>query len=75
MRPKICWTIFEQEFVRLEKNPEKHSFVFEEPWRSEGIRWTKVKHFLVYYWIDIEKAAVQITGIVYGKRRRNIWAK
>lgn len=59
---------FEAEFVKIEKNPEKYALVDEEPWRSEGVRKSRVKHFIIYFWIDVENAAIQITGIVYEKR-------
>ena len=52
----------------LGTNPERHPFVDEEPWTSEEIRWIKVKHYLMYFWIDVENATVQVTGIVYEKR-------
>ena len=66
---------FGEAFIKLGKNPEKHSFVDDEPWRSEGVRKTKVKHFLVYFWIDVENAAVQITGVVYEKRDQKKFLK
>ncbi len=49
-------------------NPEKYPLVDEEPWGLEGVRWTKIGHYLVYFWIDIENGAVQITGMVHEKR-------
>lgn len=69
--PDAANSLIEKLGTLLEKigtNPEKYPPVEEEPWRSEGVRWTKVGHYLVYFWIDIENAAVQITGIVYEKR-------
>ena len=58
----------EEELTRLGKNPEKYRLVDEQPWRDEGVRWTKVKNFNVYFWVDIENAAVHVTGICYEKR-------
>lgn len=55
-------------FAKLQKNPEKFPLVDEEPWRSEDVRWLKVRNYLVYFWIDIEHAAVQIMGVVYAAR-------
>ena len=66
---------FEEAFAKLEKNPERHALVADEPWRSEGVRKVKVKHFLVYFWIDVEHAAVQISGIAYGKRDQKKFLK
>ncbi len=55
-------------FLMLEKNPERHPMVNDEPWRSEEIRWIKVRHYIVYFWIDRENAIVQIIGVVYEGR-------
>ncbi|MBR1692012.1 MAG: type II toxin-antitoxin system RelE/ParE family toxin [Lachnospiraceae bacterium] len=59
---------FGEAFETLGKNPEKHEPVDEKPWHSEGVRKTRVKHYLIYFWIDVENAAVQIMGIVYERR-------
>lgn len=66
---------FGKVFDNLRKNPEKHPPVDEEPWRSEGIRKTRMKHFLIYFWIDVENAAVQITGVVYERREQKEFLK
>ena len=66
---------FGEELKKLGKNPEKHSPVDEEPWRSEGVRKIKVKRFLVYFWIDTENAAVQIIGVVYEGRDQKKFLK
>lgn len=60
--------VFLDEIGKLGRNPEKHRLVEEEPWRSKEVRWKKVKHYLVYFWIDVENAAVQVTGVCYEKR-------
>ena len=57
-----------KEIGKLGRNPEKNFLVDEEPWRSEEIRWKKVRQYLVYFWVDVENAAVQVIGICYGKR-------
>ena len=59
---------FEREFLKLSMNPARHPRVDEEPWKTEEIRWVKIRHYLVYFWIDTENAAVQITGVVYERR-------
>ena len=56
---------FEEAFDDLSNNPEKNPLVHYEPWRSRGIRWVKVAHYIVYLWIDIENPKVQVTGIAY----------
>ena len=55
-------------FETISTNPERQFLVEEEPWHSEGVRKIKVKNYLVYFWIDIENAAVQITGVCYAQR-------
>ncbi len=59
---------FGDALTKLGTNPERHPFVDEDPWRSEEIRWIKVKNYLVYFWIDVENGAVQVTGVVFEKR-------
>ena len=56
---------FDKEFAALGKNPERHPVVDDEPWKSDKVRWKKVKNFMVFFWVDIEHAAVQITGVMY----------
>lgn len=58
----------DEAFETISKNPERQFLVEEEPWHSEGVRKIKVKSYLVYFWIDIEHAAVQVTGVCYAKR-------
>lgn len=52
----------------LSEFPERHAFIEEEPWRSEGVRKIVVKNFLVYYWVDMERCMVYITAVIYNKR-------
>ena len=55
-------------FETISQNPERQFLVEEEPWHSEGVRKIKVKNYLVYFWIDVENAAVQVIGVCYAKR-------
>lgn len=65
-----------EEIEKLGRNPEKKPLVDDEPWRSEGIRHAKVEHYLVYFRIDVENAAVHVIAIVYEKReQKRILAK
>lgn len=66
---------FGEAFEELGRNPEKHPPVDDEPWRSAGVRKTRVKHFLIYFWIDVENAAVQIMGVVYERRDQKKFLK
>ena len=67
--------VFLDEIGKLGRNPEKHRLVDEEPWRSEGVRRVLVKHYIVYFWIDVENAAVQVTGVCYEKRDQKKFLK
>ncbi len=55
-------------FDTISKNPERQFLVEEEPWHTEGIRKIKINNYLVYFWINVENAAVQVTGVCYAKR-------
>lgn len=55
-------------FQTISYNPERQFLVEDEPWHSEGIRKIQVKNYMVYFWIDIDAAAVKITGVCYAKR-------
>ncbi|WP_026669340.1 type II toxin-antitoxin system RelE/ParE family toxin [Butyrivibrio sp. AE3006] len=57
--------LVDEKINSLSVNPEKYFFVDEEPWRTEEVRKVNVGNYLVYFWIDIENAAVQVTGIVH----------
>ena len=58
-------------FDEISNNPERQFLVDEEPWHSEGIRKIQVKNYMVYFWIDIEKAAVQVTGVCFAERQQD----
>ena len=63
---------FKTEISRLGSRPERYPLVDEEPWRSKKFRWTKVKNYLIYFWIDREMAAVHVIGVVYqGREQRD----
>lgn len=48
--------------------PKRYALIDEEPWRSEGVRKTTAKYFLVYYRVDEENKRTQVTAIIYSKR-------
>lgn len=62
-------------FETISQNPERQFLVEEEPWHSEGVRKIKVKNYLVYFWIDVENAAVQVIGVCYAKRDQTKFLK
>ena len=59
----------------LSTNPERQPLISFEPWRSDGVRWTKEGNYLIYFWIDTENARVQVIGIVYEKRDQKSFLK
>ena len=54
--------------LKLSVLPKRYPLIEEEPWKSEGIRKSVVKNFLVYYWVDDENNKVQVTAVIYSKR-------
>ena len=61
-------TAIKAEMQSLSNMPQRIHFTPEEPWRSLGVRRTRVKNFYVYFWIDEENKKVQIIGVIYVKR-------
>lgn len=57
-----------KEIKGLAQMPERIKLTEEEPWRSEGIRWLRIKNYYVYFWIDEENSKVQITSVIYVAR-------
>lgn len=57
-----------KEIKGLVQMPERIKLTEEEPWRSEGIRWLRIKNYYVYFWIDEENSKVQITSVIYVAR-------
>lgn len=58
----------QSEMSKLSTMPARFPLTDEEPWRSRGIHKMTVKNYLVYYYIDEEKSAVWITGVIYARR-------
>lgn len=56
------------EFASLALFPARVPLVEEEPWRSQGIHKFSIKNYLIYFWVDENIKAVQIIGIVHGRR-------
>lgn len=52
----------------LSQMPDRIALTEEEPWHSYGIHKMLVKNFLVYFWVNEAKKAVQITSVIYGRR-------
>ena len=68
MAAKHTIATIKAELQSLSNMPQRIHFTPEEPWRSLGVRRTRVKNFYVYFWIDEENKKVQIIGVIYVKR-------
>ena len=58
----------EQAINSLANMPKRMLLVDEEPWRTQGIRKTIVKNFLIYFWVDDQNKKVQVIAVIYEKR-------
>ena len=56
---------FEKGIQSLERNPGRIIVLDENPWGDLGIRKVRVRNYYVYFWIDDQRAAVWITGVIY----------
>ena len=68
MAAKHTIAAMKAEMQSLSNMPQRIHLTPEEPWRSLGVRRTRVKNFYVYFWIDEENKKVQIIGVIYVKR-------
>ncbi|MBO6262357.1 MAG: type II toxin-antitoxin system RelE/ParE family toxin [Bacilli bacterium] len=60
--------MIESSLQTLELFPESHPLVEREPWHSMGVRKMTIKSFIVYYRPYIERSAVYVLAIIYGRR-------
>ena len=61
-------SLLRREIKALDTMPFRFPLTLEEPWRSEGVHKMPVRNFLVYYWVDEERKAVQVIHVIYAKR-------
>lgn len=52
----------------LESMPERNPLYKEEPWHSQGVRFIRVRNYLVFYTINTKTDTVSIARIMYGAR-------
>ena len=52
----------------LESLPERNPLYQDEPWHSQGVRFLRVKNYLVFYTVNPDTDTVSIARIVYGGR-------
>jgi len=68
MAAKNTVAAIKAEIQSLGNMPSRVHFTPEEPWRSFGVRRTRVKNYYVYFWINEEGRTVQIISVIYVKR-------
>lgn len=59
-----------EEVSSLERMPNLHILVEDEPWRSRGVRRMNVKNFIIYYRIEDVRMRVYILNVIYNKRNQ-----
>lgn len=68
MAAKNTIAAIKAEIQSLGNMPNRVHFTPEEPWRSFGVRRTRVKNYYIYFWINEEGRTVQIISVIYVKR-------
>lgn len=63
----LCEKIM-QGVCSLESLPERNPLYREEPWHSEGVRFLRVKNYLIFYTVDLNADTVSIVRVLYGGR-------
>ena len=57
-----------REVRSLESLPERNPLYRDEPWHSQGVRFLRVKNYLVFYTVNPDADTVSIARIMYGGR-------
>lgn len=57
-----------REIRSLENLPERNPLYRDEPWHSQGVRFLRVKNYLVFYTFNPNTDIVSIARIMYGGR-------
>lgn len=52
----------------LESLPGRNPLYQDEPWYSQGVRFLRVKNYLVFYTVNPDTDTVSIARIMYGGR-------
>ncbi len=68
MAAKNTIAAIKAEIQSLSNMPGRVHLTPEEPWRSSGVRRTRVKNYYIYFWINEEGKTVQIISVIYVKR-------
>lgn len=57
-----------REIRSLENFPDRNPLYRDEPWHSQGVRFLRVKNYLVFYTVNPDTDIVSIARIMYGGR-------
>ena len=57
-----------REVRSLESLPERNPLYQDEPWHSQGVRFLRVKNYLVFYTVNPDADTVSVARIMYGGR-------
>lgn len=57
-----------REVRSLESLPERNPLYQDEPWHSQGVRFLRVKNYLVFYTVSPDADTVSVARIMYGGR-------
>lgn len=71
LEPKIAENLFNlitSEIKGLNQMPMRNKLWDDEPWRNQGIRVLRVKHYFIFYYPNENEATVYITRIMYAGR-------
>ncbi len=60
--------LLEEAAMSLATMPERVRLTGEPQWAEKGIRRLLAHHFFLYFWIDKERAAIQILAVIYTSR-------
>ncbi|MBD5093548.1 MAG: type II toxin-antitoxin system RelE/ParE family toxin [Subdoligranulum sp.] len=57
-----------QEIRLLKSLPERNPLYRDEPWHSQGVRFLRVKNYLVFYTVNLDTDTISVARIMYGGR-------
>lgn len=54
--------------LSLDTMPHRYPVYKREPWRSRGLRFVPVDHYMVFYLVDEMMQTVSVARVLYGSR-------
>lgn len=62
----------EKEINSLKFKPKRIKTVDEEPWKSVGIRKTRIKNYYIFFLVDDKEMSVKVIDVIYvGRNQEN----